>query len=501
MPGARSSASPPPTCCAACSSWSSSWRPARREVVNLYSRVVTPRGQPDGARRSSTASSPPADDGLARPRHDPGLRARAAPRVRPPRRGAHRGRAAGAAGARRLPLRRGAQGHASTRRSARCSPPPARPDRPVGACMVSSEGTCAAWYRHERLRRRRRAVSGARHDPAGPRRRRPAHPGAGPRGVPARRSPTRRSRRCRTPPMLAEAAARAGRRSPPTRSSSTRRCSPAATSATCRCAARSTTSRWPARARSRSPGRWCSRRGWRSSCCATFVARRGARRRRGRGRDRRRRHQGRAARQGRPRVRGHRRARASCRRGATSATTGSRPGDAVLVSGPLGDHGATVMACRHRLGGDGLRSDCAPLAGAGRGAAGLAAPRCTRCTTRPAAGSPRPATRSPRAPALRIVLEQAAVPVRPEVRAVCELLGLDPLYVACEGRIVAFVAAARRRPRRRSAARPPARRRRRAGRDAWRRAARGAHRWSCGRSYNTERPLDLLAGAELPRIC
>jgi hydrogenase expression/formation protein HypE len=175
------------------------------------------------------------------------------------------------------------------------------------------------------------------------------------------------------------------------------------------------------------------------------------------------------------------------------------PGDAVLVSGPLGDHGATVMACRHKLAGEGLRSDCAPLAGLvelvlGSGAEvhamhdptrGGLATTCHEVASR--AG-------------VRIVLEQAAVPVRPQVRSVCELLGLDPLYVACEGRIVLWVAE----------------------RDADRvvkvlnghRLGEGAVR--VGRVtavedggapvvlrtlYNTDRPLDLLAGSELPRIC
>jgi hydrogenase expression/formation protein HypE len=174
------------------------------------------------------------------------------------------------------------------------------------------------------------------------------------------------------------------------------------------------------------------------------------------------------------------------------------PGDAVIVSGPLGDHGATVMACRHDLGGEGLHSDCAPLAGLA--AALLDSGAAVHAMHDPTRGGlattcHEVATRA----GVRIVLEQAVIPVRPAVRGVCELLGLDPLYVACEGRLVAFVA----------------------GDDAERAVealgghllGRGAERVGRvepgGRGapvvlhtlYNTERPLDLLAGAELPRIC
>jgi hydrogenase expression/formation protein HypE len=175
------------------------------------------------------------------------------------------------------------------------------------------------------------------------------------------------------------------------------------------------------------------------------------------------------------------------------------PGDAVLVSGPLGDHGATVMACRHKLGGEGLRSDCAPLAGLvelvlGSGTEvhamhdptrGGLATTCHEVASR--AG-------------VRIVLEQAAIPVRAQVRSVCELLGLDPLYVACEGRIVLWVGE-------RDADRvvkvlnghPLGEGAVRVGRVTALEA--GGAPVVLRTLYNTDRPLDLLAGSELPRIC
>ena len=175
-----------------------------------------------------------------------------------------------------------------------------------------------------------------------------------------------------------------------------------------------------------------------------------------------------------------------------------KPGDAVVVSGPLGDHGATVMACRHELAGRGLASDCAPLSPLtalllGSGAAvhamhdptrGGIATTCHEVASR--AG-------------VRIALEQAAMPVRPEVRAVCELLGLDPLYVACEGRIVAFVASSdAERVVELMAGHPLGRGAARVGRVEVRDAGAPV---VLRTPYATERPLDLLAGAELPRIC
>jgi hydrogenase expression/formation protein HypE len=175
------------------------------------------------------------------------------------------------------------------------------------------------------------------------------------------------------------------------------------------------------------------------------------------------------------------------------------PGDAVVVSGPLGDHGATVMACRHQLGGEGLRSDCAPLAdlverllksGADVHAMhdptrGGLATTCHEVASRAS---------------VRVVLEQAEVPVRPQVRSVCELLGLDPLYVACEGRMVVWVAAPDAdRVVQVLQAHPLGQGAARIGHTAVLEA--DAAPVVLRTLYNTERPLDLLAGAELPRIC
>jgi hydrogenase expression/formation protein HypE len=115
------------------------------------------------------------------------------------------------------------------------------------------------------------------------------------------------------------------------------------------------------------------------------------------------------------------------------------PGDALIVSGTLADHGVAVLACREglRLGGD-LRSDVAPLGALVRALrdAGLDV-HALRDPTR--GGVAQSLIEIAEAAAVRIVVDEAALPVRPPVRAACELLGLDPLSVANEGKLLAFV--------------------------------------------------------------
>jgi hydrogenase expression/formation protein HypE len=112
------------------------------------------------------------------------------------------------------------------------------------------------------------------------------------------------------------------------------------------------------------------------------------------------------------------------------------PGDVVLVSGPVGDHGIAVMLAREQFGLAGaLRSDSAsvlPLARAIRDFPDL---KFMRDPTR--GGLATVAHEIARASGHSVALEQNAVPLRPEVVSVCEMLGYDPYYLACEGRIVA----------------------------------------------------------------
>lgn len=116
------------------------------------------------------------------------------------------------------------------------------------------------------------------------------------------------------------------------------------------------------------------------------------------------------------------------------------PGDVVLVSGPVGDHGIAVMLAREQFGLSGeLRSDSAsvlPLAQAVRDLPGL---RFMRDPTR--GGLATVAHEIARACGHNVALNQRAVPLRPEVVSVCEMLGYDPYFLACEGRIVAVTEA------------------------------------------------------------
>jgi hydrogenase expression/formation protein HypE len=121
------------------------------------------------------------------------------------------------------------------------------------------------------------------------------------------------------------------------------------------------------------------------------------------------------------------------------SATAARPGDVVIVSGPIGDHGVTVMLARGDLDIDAdILSDTAPLADiAGRLLDAVPETRLLRDATR--GGVATILNEVATAAGVAVVLDEAAVPVRPAVTGACELLGIDPLYVACEGRFVAVV--------------------------------------------------------------
>ncbi len=118
-----------------------------------------------------------------------------------------------------------------------------------------------------------------------------------------------------------------------------------------------------------------------------------------------------------------------------------RPGDAVILSGDIGRHGMAVMAARDSLGFESeIVSDCAPLAAPVLALieAGIAV-HCLRDLTR--GGLASALVEIAETAELAIRIEDTAIPVRDDVTAACEILGLDPLHVANEGRFVAFVPA------------------------------------------------------------
>ena len=117
----------------------------------------------------------------------------------------------------------------------------------------------------------------------------------------------------------------------------------------------------------------------------------------------------------------------------------ARPGDAILVSGTLGDHGIAIMSVREGLEFETvLESDSAALNGLAE--AVLTACPQTRCMRDPTRGGLSSALNELAAASqVGVQLVEAAIPFRPEVRGACEMLGLDPLYVANEGKLIAVV--------------------------------------------------------------
>lgn len=184
--------------------------------------------------------------------------------------------------------------------------------------------------------------------------------------------------------------------------------------------------------------------------------------------------------------------------GVNLSAANARPGDAVILSGAIGDHGAAILTQREGLELDGsLASDSAPLNSLVETI--LAATRGVRAMRDPTrgglAGTLNEIAAQSRA---GIELREQAIPVHEGVRGACELLGLDPLYVANEGKLVAIVPAE-------------------TARDvvaAMRRHPLGAEAAVIGSvtashpglvtmrtAFGTTRIVDMLAGDQLPRIC
>jgi hydrogenase expression/formation protein HypE len=116
-----------------------------------------------------------------------------------------------------------------------------------------------------------------------------------------------------------------------------------------------------------------------------------------------------------------------------------QPGDAILLSGDIGRHGMAVMAVREGLAFESaIESDCAPVADLVQRLleAGIAI-RCLRDLTR--GGLASALVEIAEAAGMGMRIDAQAIPVREDVKGACEILGLDPLYVANEGRFVCFV--------------------------------------------------------------
>jgi hydrogenase expression/formation protein HypE len=115
-------------------------------------------------------------------------------------------------------------------------------------------------------------------------------------------------------------------------------------------------------------------------------------------------------------------------------------GDAVLVSGPVGDHGTAVLLAREEFGLKGnLASDAGSVLPLARALWELPSLRFMRDPTR--GGLVTVMHDIANASGMNVRLQEAAVPLQPPVRGICEMLGYDPLYLACEGRAVAVIGA------------------------------------------------------------
>ena len=174
-----------------------------------------------------------------------------------------------------------------------------------------------------------------------------------------------------------------------------------------------------------------------------------------------------------------------------------REGDRVIVSGTVGDHGTAVMLARSGMMQGEISSDCAALNGLCDAILSTgAAVRVLRDPTR--GGVATTLNEFIEGTALGIELEEERIPVRPQVRAACDMLGLEPLYCANEGKLLAVVA-------REDAEKVlTAMRQTEAGRDAaviGRVTAERPGKLVMRTIPGGRRILQKLAGAQLPRIC
>lgn len=172
-------------------------------------------------------------------------------------------------------------------------------------------------------------------------------------------------------------------------------------------------------------------------------------------------------------------------------------GDAVLISGTIGDHGATVMMARNGLlEGSPLSSDCQPLHRLAQAALDCGGVRVLRDPTR--GGVATTLNEFIQGRPFSIELEEDALPIRPPVQAACGLLGLDPLYCANEGKLLAVAAPDRAEAILAALRATPG------GEDAaliGRVTRRAPGKVILNTFLGGGRVLSMLTGAQLPRIC
>ena len=180
------------------------------------------------------------------------------------------------------------------------------------------------------------------------------------------------------------------------------------------------------------------------------------------------------------------------------SAAGARPGDAVILSGAIGDHGVAILTAREGLELDGgIESDSAPLNTLVDSI--LAVCREVRAMRDPTRGGLASTLNEIAAQShVGIELREEAIPLHDGVRGACEVLGLDPLYVANEGKMVAIV------PEEAAGAIVAAMRRHPLGAEAaviGKVTDRHPGLVTLRTAFGTTRVVDMLAGDQLPRIC
>ena len=183
----------------------------------------------------------------------------------------------------------------------------------------------------------------------------------------------------------------------------------------------------------------------------------------------------------------------------TIAPASVRPGDVILLNGDVGRHGMAIMSVREGLEFEtAIESDCAPLNGAVQAllAAGIEV-HCLRDLTR--GGLTAGLNEIARDGRVAIEVGESAIPVQEQVQGACEILGLDPFYVANEGRFITFV------PEREADRALAVLRAHPAGAGACRigkvRDDGTPGQVTMASRIGVRRILDLLSGEQLPRIC
>lgn len=186
------------------------------------------------------------------------------------------------------------------------------------------------------------------------------------------------------------------------------------------------------------------------------------------------------------------------RRGISISAGAACPGDVVIVNGNLGDHGAAILIARKQLALDAdIPSDCRPLNSLIDAMLGACAEiRCLRDATR--GGVATVLNEFAQSSRVCIRLREPAIPLREEVKGACEILGLDPLYLANEGKLVAIVPAqAAQRVLAAMRAHPDGENAAIIGEVGERPA--GSVILETG--FGGQRIVDMLVGEQLPRIC